>query len=89
MLEKDLIIVNKLGLHARAAAKLVKHASRYESEIWVHSGEKRVNAKSIMGILMLGATKGMELRLEVSGDDAEAALQDISDLINNCFGEDE
>lgn len=89
MIEKRITIKNKLGLHARAAAKLVSHAARYASEIELIKGNERVNGKSIMGVMMLAASQGTELLLSVTGDDEQQMLQDIEALFNNRFGEDE
>jgi phosphocarrier protein HPr len=80
-------IVNKLGLHARAAAKLTHVASGYQSEIWVSRSGRRVNAKSIMGVMMLAAGRGSQVLLEAEGPDAEAALAALSKLIADRFGE--
>lgn len=82
-------IVNRLGLHARAATQLVNCASGFGSEIWINLGDRRVNAKSIMGVLTLAATMGSEIQIEAEGDDAEAAIQAIEQLIRNRFGEEE
>src|SRR5262245_65165580 len=82
-------IVNKLGLHARAAAKLTHVASGFQSEIWVSRSGRRVNAKSIMGVMMLAAGKGSQVLLEAEGADADAALAALSKLIADRFGEGE
>jgi phosphocarrier protein len=82
-------IVNKLGLHARASAKLTQTASAFSSEIWITRNERRVNAKSIMGVMMLAAGKGSTVTLEAEGADAEAALAAILQLIGDRFGEGE
>lgn len=82
-------VVNKLGLHARAATQLVNCASAFASEIWISHRERRVNGKSIMGVLTLAATRGSELVIEAEGEDADAALEAIAQLIRNRFGEDE
>ena len=82
-------IVNKLGLHARAAAKLTHVASGFQSEIWVSRSGRRVNAKSIMGVMMLAAGKGSQVLLEAEGTDADAALAALSRLIADKFGEGE
>jgi phosphocarrier protein len=82
-------IINKLGLHARAAAKLVHLASRYGSEIKIIKGQQEVNAKSIMGVMMLGASCGTDLDLHISGDDELDALNSLVALIQNRFGESE
>lgn len=89
MLRKKITIVNKLGLHARAAAKLVHLASRYGSEILLIKNDQRVNGKSIMGVMMLAAAKGIELELEVEGEDEVMALEAVEGLISNRFGESE
>lgn len=89
MLEQPITIINKLGLHARAAAKLVSTSSTYTSKIKISYNGKEVDAKSIMSVMMLAASKGSEITLHVSGDDEEAALKAITDLINNRFDEDE
>jgi phosphocarrier protein HPr len=82
-------IVNKLGLHARAAAKLTHLASGFQSEIWISRSGRRVNAKSIMGVMMLAAGKGSKVKLEAEGSDADAALKALTTLIANRFGEGE
>jgi phosphocarrier protein NPr/phosphocarrier protein len=85
----DIDIVNRLGLHARASAKLVETASRFNSSIRIGRGERLVDARSIMSLLMLGAGQGSSLRLEVNGDDADAAFAAVSALIADRFGESE
>lgn len=87
MLNKKVFIINKLGLHARAAAKLVHLASRYGSEIMLVRGGQKVNGKSIMGVMMLAAAKGTELDLEVEGEDEVMAMQAVENLIASRFGE--
>lgn len=89
MLTQKITIINKLGLHARAAAKLIAYASRYGSEIFLIKGLKKVNAKSILGVMMLGATKGTELEITAKGEDEAQALAVIINLINDRFGEEE
>ena len=89
MKQKTLTIINKLGLHARAAAKFVQVASGFQSEINVHSGHREVSGKSIMGIMMLAAGKGSEIEIITIGSDEDAAMSALEDLINNRFGEDE
>ena len=89
MAERLVRIQNKLGLHARASAKLASEASRFNSDVMLSRGGVEVNAKSIMGIMMLAACKGSELQLRAEGPDAEAALNAIEVLINSCFGEGE
>jgi phosphocarrier protein len=87
MLQRDFIIVNKLGLHARASALLVKTASRFNSDVKLGREDVEVNGKSIMGIMMLAASKGSSVRLTVHGADETDAFQSIGDLIANGFGE--
>ncbi len=89
MLEDQATICNKLGLHARAAAKFVAAASGFESEIEIEKDGKRVNGKSIMGVMMLAASKGSNIKLFIDGADAEDAMIKIKDLIVSRFGEDE
>ena len=84
---RELTIVNKLGLHARAAAKLVNVASGFESEITIKRGRQKVNAKSIMGVMMLAAAKGVMIEVCVDGNDADEALAEITRLVQNRFGE--
>jgi phosphocarrier protein HPr len=82
-------IVNKLGLHARASAKLTQLAGGFASEVWISRGGRRVNAKSIMGVMMLAAGKGSHVLVETNGADADAALATILALIADRFGEGE
>jgi phosphocarrier protein HPr len=82
-------IVNKLGLHARAAAKLTHIASGFQSDIWLSRAGRRVNAKSIMGVMMLAAGKGSSVTIEAQGADAPAALAALTKLIAERFGEGE
>jgi phosphocarrier protein HPr len=82
-------IVNKLGLHARASAKLTQLASSFGAEVWLGRGGRRVNAKSIMGVMMLAAGKGSSITVETEGADADAALAAILALIADKFGEGE
>ena len=82
-------IVNKLGLHARASAKLTQLAGSFASEVWLARNGRRVNAKSIMGVMMLAAGKGSRVTLETEGENATAALEALSALISNGFGESE
>ena len=89
MLNKDIEIINKLGLHARAAAKLVKLASGFESNIEIEKDEQRVNAKSIMGVMMLAASRGNTITVFVEGVDEVAAMDQVEALINSKFGEPE
>jgi phosphocarrier protein HPr len=80
-------IINALGLHARAAAQMVKVANRYKSDITIEANGQRANAKSIMGVLMLAAAQGTQVKLTCKGDDAEACLADLKRLIGDRFGE--
>jgi phosphocarrier protein HPr len=82
-------IVNKLGLHARAAAKLTHLAGTFQSEIWISRSGRRVNAKSIMGVMMLAAGQGSMVKLEAEGADANKALAALTQLIADKFGEGE
>ncbi|MBC8017959.1 MAG: HPr family phosphocarrier protein [Verrucomicrobia bacterium] len=87
MLRKEFLIINKLGLHARASALFVKTASRFNAEVKLAKEGVEVNGKSIMGIMMLAASKGTSVALSVDGTDEGEALQTIGDLITNGFGE--
>jgi phosphocarrier protein HPr len=89
MQQRELEIVNKLGLHARASAKLTQVAGRYKSEIWLSRSGRRVNAKSIMGVMMLAAAKGSTITVETDGRDEDEAMKAIEALISGRFGEDE
>jgi len=89
MLKQTLVIVNKLGLHARAATKLVKLASIFESNIQVKRQHREVNGKSIMGVMLLAASRGTEIELSVEGVDEAAAMAQLSNLIKGGFGEEE
>jgi phosphocarrier protein len=80
-------VVNKLGLHARPSAALSQLASRFKSEVWISKGSRRVNAKSIMGVMMLAAARGANLVIDVDGPDEEAALAALLDLVGSGFGE--
>jgi phosphocarrier protein HPr len=82
-------IVNKLGLHARASAKLTQLAAAYPCEVWMERNGRRINAKSIMGVMMLAAGKGTSVTIDCEGTDADKALQAILDLIADKFGEGE
>ncbi|MDK4681337.1 HPr family phosphocarrier protein [Kingella negevensis] len=82
-------IINKLGLHARASSKFTQTAAQFQSEIWVTRNGKRVNGKSIMGLMMLAAAKGTEIEIETIGADEIAALNTLVALINDYFGEGE
>tara|TARA_R110002096_G_scaffold351761_2_gene544804 strand:+ start:2576 stop:2845 length:270 start_codon:yes stop_codon:yes gene_type:complete len=89
MIEDQATICNKLGLHARAAAKFVATASEFESEIEIEKDGKRVNGKSIMGVMMLAASKGSNINLFIDGADEQDAIIKIKKLIASRFGEDE
>ena len=89
MLQQDVEIINKLGLHARASAKLTQTAAQFKSEIWITRNQRRVNAKSIMGVMMLAAAKGTVVQLETEGADEQPALSALLALINDKFGEGE
>lgn len=89
MIKKNTTISNKLGLHARASAKLTKLAGSYPCEVWLSRGERRVNAKSIMGVMMLAAGVGTEVTLETDGAKEEEAMEALLALINDKFGEGE
>ena len=85
----DIVISNKLGLHARAAAKLTQVAGRFQSEVYIARGSQRVNAKSIMGVMMLAAGMGVTVTVDASGEDEDAALEAVRDLFEDRFGEPE
>ncbi|NDC60522.1 MAG: HPr family phosphocarrier protein [Betaproteobacteria bacterium] len=89
MISTTTTVVNKLGLHARASAKLTKMAGSFPCEVWIARGDRRVNAKSIMGVMMLAAGMGVEIRLETDGDQEQAAMNALLELIANKFGEGE
>jgi phosphocarrier protein HPr len=89
MLQQEAEIINKLGLHARASAKLTQLAGQYKSSIWLTRNGKRVNAKSIMGVMMLAAAKGTTIRIEADGPDEEKAMLALTGLIANYFEEGE
>jgi phosphocarrier protein HPr len=89
MLQQEAEIVNKLGLHARASARLTQVAGGYASEIWLSRNGRRVNAKSIMGVMMLAAAKGSKIVIETDGCDEAAAMQALQSLISDRFGEGE
>ncbi len=88
-MKQDILIINKLGLHARASTKLTQTASQFKSDIWIERNGRRVNAKSIMGVMMLAASKGSTVSLEAAGVDESAAIEALVELINNRFGEPE
>ena len=87
MIQREAEIINKLGLHARASAKLTQLAGQFQSNIWLIRNGKRVNAKSIMGVMMLAAAKGTTINIEIDGPDEEAAMQALTGLIANYFDE--
>lgn len=89
MLEKKVTIINKLGLHARAAAKLIGVTSRFESDIRLNKEGREVDGKSIMAVMMLAASKGTDLIITTAGNDQHEAMDAIEALINNRFDEDE
>lgn len=84
---REIVIRNRLGLHARAAAQFVKTAGRFRAEITVEAGRQKVNAKSIMGLLMLAAAQGASLTLRATGEDGPAALRALAELVERRFGE--
>lgn len=87
MLNQDALIINKLGLHARASSKLTQLASTFPCEVWLSRAGRRVNAKSIMGVMMLAAAKGSTINIETSGEKEKEAMDAIVALINDYFGE--
>ncbi|KXJ54692.1 HPr family phosphocarrier protein [Neptuniibacter pectenicola] len=89
MQEKELLIINKLGLHARAAAKLINVTARFSSDISLEKDGRAVDGKSIMSVMMLAASKGTTLTVKITGSDEESAMFAIEELINNRFDEDE
>lgn len=89
MISKQLEIINKLGLHARASTKLTQTASKFTSEIWIERNGRRVNAKSIMGVMMLAAGKGSIVTVEADGEDETPAIAALAALIADYFGEGE
>jgi len=89
MISKELEIINKLGLHARASTKLTQTASKFSSDIWIARNGRRVNAKSIMGVMMLAAAKGAIVTIEANGADETAAIEALTNLIQDYFGEGE
>ena len=89
MQQQEITIVNKLGLHARAASKLINCASHYSAEVWIIRGEREINGKSIMGVLTLAAGRGTVLTIRTSGADEQQAMAGILQLINDRFDEDE
>ena len=89
MLQQEVEIINKLGLHARASAKLTQVAGRFKSNVWISRNGRRVNAKSIMGVMMLAAAKGSTLVVETDGPDEEQAMKAVTRLISSRFEETE
>jgi phosphocarrier protein len=89
MLTRETEIINKLGLHARASAKLTQLAGKYKCEVWMAKGPRRINAKSIMGVMMLAAGKGSRVTLETDGPDEQEAMDALLALIADYFGEGE
>lgn len=89
MIKQDIEIINKLGLHARASSKLTQTASQFSSEIWIERNGRKVNAKSIMGVMMLAAGMGSTIGLEANGADEVEAMAALQALINDYFGEGE
>lgn len=89
MIKTNITISNKLGLHARASAKLTKLAGSFPCEVWVTKGERRVNAKSIMGVMMLAAGIGSDIEVETDGEREQEAMNALLALINDKFGEGE
>ncbi|MDR2154806.1 MAG: HPr family phosphocarrier protein [Burkholderiaceae bacterium] len=89
MISQDITIGNKLGLHARASAKLTKLAGSFPCEVWMSRGERRVNAKSIMGVMMLAAGIGARVTVQTDGEREQEAMEAIAALINDKFGEGE
>ena len=86
-ISREVIIVNRLGLHARAAARFVNLAKQYAAEVDVERNGRRVNGKSIMGVMMLAAAKGSNITLHAEGDDAQEALEALAELVAQRFGE--
>ena len=89
MLQREAEIVNQLGMHARASAKLTQLAGQFKSSIWLTRNGKRVNAKSIMGVMMLAAARGAAVNIETDGPDEEAAMTALTELFADYFGEGE
>lgn len=89
MIKENIEIINKLGLHARASSKLTQTASQFKSDIWIEKNDRKVNAKSIMGVMMLAAAKGSTISIEANGEDETAAIDALKALINDYFGEGE
>jgi phosphocarrier protein len=89
LLTLSIKIINKQGLHARASAKLTQIANQFDSDIWIEKNDKKVNAKSIMGVMMLAASQGSDVIITTEGPDEKEALNSIVTLINDFFGEGE
>lgn len=89
MQQQTFIIINKLGLHARASSKFTQTAAGFSSEVWVTRNGRRVNGKSIMGLMMLAAAQGTQIEIETDGVDEVAAMNALAELINGYFGEGE
>ncbi|MCK5435418.1 MAG: HPr family phosphocarrier protein [Nitrosomonadaceae bacterium] len=89
MQQREIKIINKLGLHARASAKITQLAGKFKSEVWLSRSNHKVNAKSIMGVMMLAANKGSTINIETIGSDETEAMLALVNLIGNYFGEDE
>ena len=87
MPQRDVEIINKLGLHARASAKLTQLAAKYQCDVVMSRNNRKVNAKSIMGVMMLAAGKGSKIVVEISGPDEEQAMEAIAKLVSDYFGE--
>jgi phosphocarrier protein HPr len=87
-IEKEITIINRLGLHARPAAMFVRIASRYRSEVWVEKEGEQINGKSIMGLMMLAAGQGSTLKIRCEGPDADRVMEDLEELIQQKFNED-
>ena len=87
MQTQEITIVNKLGLHARASAKLTKLAGSFQCDVWMSKGQRRVNAKSIMGVMMLAAGLGSEIEIEIDGTREQEAMDALCALVNDKFGE--
>ncbi len=88
MLRAEAVVANRLGLHARPSARLTAAASKFKCEVWLSKGSRRINAKSIMGVMMLAAAKGSTLLIETDGPDEAEALEAMKALIGSGFGED-
>ena len=88
MQQRDVEVINKLGLHARPSAKLTQLASSFKSDVFMARNGRRINAKSIMGVMMLAAAKGSTLTLETTGEDEQEAMDALAGLISSGFGED-